>query len=275
MPVANTPLPRSSNQTLIKPRAKALFIPKGSRFGFDMENIESLTATISQNTNDYPTFEDDTGVPHLTETDTLEASLQFNMRSYGELVERIANLSQKTTFVQPAATGSTYTVAEAIYEGAVFGLTTPAGDPVLEATITDAKIGEIPLVLGTDYAFDPKASLGKLFRIPEGADAADGLTVTYDQEEVSTPLLGGYSQSEGLDGVIIVRDTNSRGIQRYTRFNNVNLKPDGDRTLIGEGLRQTTLAGRIYGDPSRPAGRTFYEVIHLKDVLSAASGGIA
>ncbi len=110
---------------------------------------------------------------------------------------------------------------------------------------------------GTDYTIDPRA--GFVRKLSSG-DLADADKVSFDFQAVERKVLHGLSTNTVLRKVTFVTDSDDHGPRKRVTFHKVNLSPDGEMTLMGDGEEILKISGSVIKDTTQAAGEEYYKV---------------
>lgn len=96
--------------------------------------------------------------------------------------------------------------------------------------VEDPGVGDVPLVLDTDYTLDAEEGIIKILESATAVAAGETIRVTYDVDASTTEVVStGANASEILE-VMFVSD-NTRGINRRYHFPKVDMGPAGELAL--------------------------------------------
>jgi len=126
----------------------------------------------------------------------------------------------------------------------------------LDVVITSSD-GATRRVQGTDYTVEPKA--GYVRKLTGGA-LVDADKVSFDYQAVTRKVLYGLSTNTVLRKVTFVTDPDDYGPRKRYTFHKVNLSPEGDMTLLGDGTEVLNVSGTVVRDTTQPSGQEYYTV---------------
>jgi len=110
---------------------------------------------------------------------------------------------------------------------------------------------------GTDYTIEPKAGY---VRKLTGGGLLDADKVSFDCLAVTRKVLYGLSTNTVLRKVTFVTDADDYGPRKRYTFHKVNLSPEGDMTLLGDGTEVLSVSGTVVRDTTQPSGQEYYKV---------------
>jgi len=129
-----------------------------------------------------------------------------------------------------------------------------------DVVVVDAAIGSgtptTRYVNGTDYSLD--ADYGYLRMLSAGSITSPAY-VSYDYEAVTRNNFYAMSASSVQKKVIVVTDKDDDGPRMRYTFHKVNIKMNGDWSLIGDGPAPIPMEGTVVKDTSQASGQEYYK----------------
>jgi hypothetical protein len=222
------------------------FKPKGQSYFEELGDVENFDLTIEveeleRRSNQY-------GVATLANASVIEvgASVETTLYQMTDRNRALGVAGDKGTMAQTQASGETLTIsgveAGGIYEIPALSLSNVAVD--------DGESSPVAYTLGTDYELDLEAGLIKVLQIP--ATAGSDMVVTYDQGEVASGLQVGIGANPNIRGHLRLRGVNDVGVKVLVDLWDVQLRPSGSRSYIGNDYAQVPLTGRAFVDGTQP-----------------------
>ncbi|MBA59622.1 MAG: hypothetical protein CMQ40_10705 [Gammaproteobacteria bacterium] len=267
-------LPRQSEDGFRIARAKGLFFPKGKDFGLYMGNMSALAFGAAVTPTDYPSYEDSAGAPAFSATTSTEANITWTQQNYNQLAQSLAALSDidPDTYTQEAAIDQAITWTQRLYKDATFEI--PAKLVTPKSFVIDAAGQNIQMVEDEHYVVDDQAGLGIIIKLPDAYDASTDVDLdkvfTYDQAAYEARLIEGLTNPNGIDGAIVIRDTNASGAKFARRFHNVRATPANEEAFISQdALSEVEFSGKVLQDPARLAtGNGFFTYVEMPALLA-------
>ena len=134
---------------------------------------------------------------------------------------------------------------------------TVSGLAVQDDVVIVSSDGATRRVQGTDYTIEPKAGY---VRKLTGGSLADADKVSFDYSAVTRKVLYGLSSNTVLRKVTFVTDADDYGPRKRYTFHKVNLSPEGDMTLLGDGTEVLNVTGTVVRDTTQQSGQEYYKV---------------
>lgn len=158
-------------------------------------------------------------------------------------------------FIEVVNVTGTFTVGQAITSSAKTA--TLSGVTVKNDAVITSADGATRRSQGTDYTIVPKA--GFVRKLSSG-DLVDADKVSFDHPALNRKILHGLSTNTVLRKVTFVTDPDDHGPRKRVTFHKVNLSPDGEMTLMGDGEEILKISGSVIKDTNQQAGEEYYKV---------------
>ena len=222
------------------------FKPKGQSYFEELGDVDNFDLTID--VEEIERKSNQFGVATLANSSVIEvgATVETTLYQMTNRNRALAVASDKSTMAQTQASGETLTVtgvkAGGIYEIPALSLS--------NVTVDDGESSPVSYTEGTDYEIDLEAGLIKVMQIP--ATAGSDMVVTYDQGEISEGLKAGIGANPNIRGHLRLRGVNDIGVRVLVDIWDVQLRPSGARSYIGNDYTQVGLTGQAFADSSQP-----------------------
>jgi hypothetical protein len=130
-----------------------------------------------------------------------------------------------------------------------------------DVVVVDSAVGSgtptTRYVQGTDYSLD--ADYGYLRLLSDGSITSPAY-VSYDYEAVTVNYFYGMSAATVQKKVVMVTDQDDNGIRNRITFHKVNVKMNGDWSLIGDGPATIPIEGTVVKDTSQSSGQEYFKI---------------
>lgn len=212
------------------------------------------------NSNEYP--ERTLALVDITKSDI---TIAFTARMATDVLRRISMLSEEKTYSQAAVAAGSVTknmpVGKLLSLGAMDVTVTSVTGPADEV-----------YVLGTHYELDSATGMIGILAHPDGVAAVEGVaevTIDFTAPTIEGRKAYGFMSQTSIRATILFRQKVKWGPQSAVEFWDVQLRPDGDIVLGGDGdeFAEVSFTGRVFADPTRGAG---YELGRAVDLPRAA-----
>lgn len=250
-----------------KPRGMFTMAEVGSanfNLGGDFDTFD-VTTEIEEN----DVFSNETPEKSLALVDVTKAEIgiSFTSRMLTKQIRRTQMLSSKQTFSQPAAPGQE------------LDATIVVGDIIMldhmAVTMGAVTSGAVVMVRGLHYECDSETGAFQLLLAPDGvildAEGALEVHIEYDALEIVNRVAFGFMSQTDIRYTIQFRQKQKWGPQSFFQFWIVQLRPDGNMPLGGDGedFGTQSFVGRVYPDFTRPAGFQLGRAIDIPKALAA------
>lgn len=229
---------------------------KGLRFG-DWDEL-SLEVTVGEETA-RQSKEHTVPVNRLSNPGEITVTVNATVAQLSDWVRAASVMGDVGVRTQTAQSGVTKTLAEpGVYFLGFFGITN------VVVSKADASVA----ILGEDYLLD--AVSGQIETIGAGMDGAE---VEFDAPALTTGYMSGIASSDGIRGMIMIRMVNKQGVRSLIRLHDLQLRPNGARSLVIDGTEISTiqLTGTAFPVSGKPAG---FEIGYEMDITEETVGGI-
>lgn len=215
----------------------------GERF---FGNVPEITYNTESEVLDH--FASTSGIRQKDDQAILEITRTLSFVADDITIENMALffLADSSSQVQASAVGEVSTYATVV-EGYYYQLGVETGNPTgvrnVSNVVVEPAAGGTPYVLTTDYTVD--AALGRIYIVPGGGIIeANGIEVTYDVAAATRDqvITAGNTLIEGCLRYI---SDNPKGEQRDLFLPYVQLRPNGDFSLIGDEWMQLPFTGEV------------------------------
>ena len=257
-----------TNDLRMKPKGQfALEIIGEEADGFDKGgDYSSFTVTPNIEENDVNSNEYPEKTLALVDITTADISIGFSARMATDVLRRISMLSEQKTFTQAAVAAGTMTKMMA--PNKLFSL---GAMDVTVTTVLGPNAEEY--VFGTHYEIDSATGMVGVLKHPDTVLADESgraeVTVEFTAPEIEGRKAYGFMSNTTIRARILFRQKNKWGPQSAIEFWDVQLRPDGEIVLGGDGeeFAEVNFTGRVFADPTRGAG---YELGRAIDLPRAA-----
>jgi len=241
------------NDTYVIPKAQLLFQPQGQEEFFLLGDADEVT--IEPTVEESERYSNEGGVKELALTVVTQVDATFNatLMQLSDINRALSLLGELEYATQGAIVGQTKNIIGVNPDEKMYEL-----DGITDTTITAFTDGTtlVDYIEGVDYIHDAKAGIVQILSIPAGGDA--DVIITFDGAEIlaaSEVAKIGIANKTANRGKLIIRGTNEVGPRSKVVLHDVQLRPDGERNYISdEDFDSIEIVGRIFKDPSQPAG---------------------